>query len=100
MLTYAMTPPDLAKDIIVAGADHRRVPIPTSTGGPDPAGLSFMDVRGPTVAQVTHLFVRFERQGSGIGGAVIDAEATRVRHLGAAEVVRVTAPFGSRARQD
>lgn len=87
---YAVVHPPLAKDLIVIRGYRygRRV---TQLGGrPCPTGSWPGERGGPTVAEVTHLFVRLDRQGSGVGRALVDAAIETARAAGVNQLVLVT----------
>lgn len=94
LVAYAMGHPALAKDLIVTrGRRYARgiARLVVARPGRPPRSSAGVDA-GPRVGEVTHLFVRLDRQGSGTGRALLDAAAALARDAGVDELVLVTAP--------
>jgi GNAT superfamily N-acetyltransferase len=94
LAAYAIVHPPLAKDLIVTRGRRyarglaRLVVVPLRR----PVPSSSIRAPGPTVGEVTHVLVRPDRQGLGIGRALVDAAVEMARVAGVDELVLVTPP--------
>ncbi len=90
---YTAGHPALARELLVTRARRyvgglarlvasRLVRAPASSRGP----------AGPRVGEITHVLVRAERQGAGVGRALLDAAVATGRAAGLDELVLVTPP--------
>jgi ribosomal protein S18 acetylase RimI-like enzyme len=94
LVVHALGHPALAKDLVVTRgrryarglarmvvARFRRTPAPSYAGTGD-----------PTIGEITHVLVRPDLQGSGIGRALVDAAVVAGRSVDLDELVLVTPP--------
>jgi ribosomal protein S18 acetylase RimI-like enzyme len=94
LAVYAVGHPPLAKDLVVtrgrryAGGLVRMV---AARFRPRP-GSSSVEPVGPRVGEITHVLVRPDRQGSGIGRALVDAAVVAGTAAELDELVLVTPP--------
>jgi GNAT superfamily N-acetyltransferase len=91
LVAYAMGHPALAKDLIVTRARRYARGVARLVVA-RPGRLPRSSAGAAGVGEVTHLFVRLDRQGPGIGCALLDAAVEAARHAGVDELVLVTAP--------
>jgi hypothetical protein len=93
LVAYAVAHPPLAKDLILTrGYCYARRVTRLVVRAQRPAGLWPGEQGGLSVGEVTYLFVRLNRQGSGVGRALVDAAIETARAAGVNELVLVTPP--------
>ncbi len=94
LAAHALSHPALAKDLVVtrgrryAGGLVRLVTARLSGSGAPPAA----EVPAQRIGEITHVLVEPDRQGMGIGRALVDAAASEGRNAQLDELVLVTPP--------
>ncbi|MGA3221879.1 MAG: GNAT family N-acetyltransferase [Acidimicrobiales bacterium] len=92
LVAHAVAHPRLAKDLIITrGYPYARRVTRLVVRAQRPAGL-LPGEGGLSVGEVTYLFVRLDRQGSGVGRALVDAAVETARAAGVNELLLVTPP--------
>ncbi|MHB1906767.1 MAG: GNAT family N-acetyltransferase [Acidimicrobiales bacterium] len=90
---YAVGHPSFARDLIVTRARrYVRGVVRLIASRLSRSRTSLEESPGPRVGEITHVLVRADRQGSGVGRALLDAAIAAGRAAGLDELVLVTPP--------